>query len=635
VSETGSPRPTEHEVFERVGGMDAFEALVDAFYGRVEDDPLLRPMYPEDLEPGKRATSLFLAQYWGGGDLYSRDRGHPRLRMRHAPFPITPEAALRWAELMARRSGAALPLRRRGGAARLRRRATPTLINRLPDEVDQLPPSAEHATSPGLGRFGRWRLSGCRPARSLPGGPVRILVADPLAEAGVAALAAHHEVDVKTGLQGRPPRHRGGLRRDRRPFADHDRCRRLRAATNLKVVARAGVGLDNVDVDAATRHGVVVCNAPQSNIVSAAEHTVALLLSLARNIPQAHAALTAGRWERSTWNGTELHDKVLGVLGLGRIGTLVAQRCHAFGMRLVAYDPFVAPDRAARLGVELVADRRRGARARRLRLRPPAEDPGHRRAARRRPAGPDEADGPAAQRRPRAASSTRGDLADAVRDGVIAGAAIDVFASEPTTESPLFGLPNVIVTPHLGASTEEAQDKAGTQVAEYVNLALAGEFVPSAVNVQGGRSTTWSSPTSRSARSSGRCSPRWLPRTASPVRSRSSTSATSPTRTAGSSGCRCSRACSAVSSEPVTFVNAPLLAEERGLHVREISDPQSEDYVSVLRVSGVGRDGRPSAWPGPCSTRGIGSGSSRCGTPRSTSSRPTTWRSSATTTGRA
>jgi D-3-phosphoglycerate dehydrogenase / 2-oxoglutarate reductase len=184
---------------------------------------------------------------------------------------------------------------------------------------------------------------------------VKILVADELAEAGVAALAREHDVDVRTGLTKDEllatvgPYHGIVVRSATTIDADI-----IAAAGELQVIARAGVGLDNVDVEAATKSGVIVCNAPQSNIISAAEHTVALLLALARNIPQAHAALTEGRWERSRWTGTELHDKTLGVLGLGRIGTLVAQRCHAFGMRLVAYDPFVAPERAARLGVDLV-----------------------------------------------------------------------------------------------------------------------------------------------------------------------------------------------------------------------------------------------------------------------------------------
>jgi D-3-phosphoglycerate dehydrogenase / 2-oxoglutarate reductase len=421
---------------------------------------------------------------------------------------------------------------------------------------------------------------------------VRILVADPLAEAGVAALAAHHEVDVKTGLAKEDLLAIAGdydaivVRSQTMIDADV-----LDAATQLKVVARAGVGLDNVDVEAATRHGVVVCNAPQSNIVSAAEHTVALLLAMARNIPQAHAALTEGRWERSKWNGTELHDKVLGVLGLGRIGTLVAQRCHAFGMRLVAYDPFVAPDRAARLGVELLAtvdEVLERADFVTVHLPKTPDTVGlldADRLGRMKPTA-------------RLLNVARGGivdeqaLAEALRDGVIAGAAIDVFASEPTTESPLFELPNAIVTPHLGASTEEAQDKAGTQVAEYVNLALAGEFVPSAVNVQGGPVADAVKPSLPLGERLGRLLTALSEDgiTGEVTVEYLGAIADEDGRIVGLSVLK--GMLSAVSSEPVTFVNAPLMAEERGLHVREISDPHSEDYVSLLRVSGIARDGR-------------------------------------------
>ncbi len=422
---------------------------------------------------------------------------------------------------------------------------------------------------------------------------MKILVADPLADAGVAALSREHDVDVSTGLSkpelleviGRY--HAVVVRSQTTIDADV-----IAAATNLQVIARAGVGLDNVDIDAATKSGVVVCNAPQSNIISAAEHTVALLLSLARNIPQAHAALTEGRWERSRWTGTELHDKVLGVLGLGRIGTLVAQRCHAFGMRLIAYDPFVAPDRAARLGVELVADVDEVlARADVVTVHLPKtpETVGMLDLERIRKMKPTA----------RLLNVARGgivveeDLAQALREGIIAGAAIDVFASEPTTESPLFELDNVIVTPHLGASTEEAQDKAGTQVAEYVNLALAGEFVPSAVNVQGGPIDDRIKPYLPLGEELGRLL------TALGDRGLSGEVtveylgdiAEADGRTLGLSVLK--GLLSPVCSEPVTFVNAPLVAAERGINVREISDPHSEDFVSVLRVTGISRDGRP------------------------------------------
>ncbi len=420
---------------------------------------------------------------------------------------------------------------------------------------------------------------------------MRILVADPLADAGVAALAEAHDVDVKTGLSkddllGAIAGYDAVVVRSQTTI-DADV---LAAASGLKVVARAGVGLDNVDVEAATRHGVVVCNAPQSNVISAAEHTVALLLSLARNIPQAHAALTSGRWERSTWKGTELHDKTLGVLGLGRIGTLVAQRCHAFGMRLVAYDPFVAPDRAARLGVELaptvdaVLER---ADFVTVHLPKNADTIGlfdADRLARMKPTA-------------RLLNVARGGiideaaLAEAIRDGVIAGAAIDVFADEPTTESPLFDLDKVVVTPHLGASTDEAQDKAGVQVADAVNLALAGEFVPSAVNVQGGPVDDEVKPFLGLAEKLGRL----LTALAEDglagevTVEYSGQLAELDARLVGLSVLK--GMLGPVTAEPVTFVNVPLLAEERGVHLREVSDPHSEDYVSLLSVAGVARDG--------------------------------------------
>jgi D-3-phosphoglycerate dehydrogenase / 2-oxoglutarate reductase len=421
---------------------------------------------------------------------------------------------------------------------------------------------------------------------------VRILVADKLAQAGVDALAVDHEVDVSTGLSKAEllavvPGYDAIIVRSQTTI-DADV---IAAATDLKVVGRAGVGLDNVDIEAATRSGVVVCNAPQSNVVSAAEHTLALLLSLARNVPQAHAALVEGRWERSRWNGTELHDKTLGVLGLGRIGTLVAQRAHAFGMRLVAYDPFVAPDRAARLGVRLVDtvdEVLAEADFVTIHLPKTSETLGLFDAAR------------LAKMKPsaRLLNVARGgivveeDLAKALSDGVIAGAAVDVFDAEPKTDSPLFGLPNAIVTPHLGASTEEAQDRAGVQVAEAVDLALKGELVPSAVNVQGGPVPDAVKPFLPLGEKLGRLLAALAEDglTGEVTVEAAGAIADEDTRVVALSVIK--GLLSAVVSEPVTFVNAPLFADERGLSVREVSDPHSEDYVSALRVSGLTRDGR-------------------------------------------
>ena len=420
---------------------------------------------------------------------------------------------------------------------------------------------------------------------------MKILVADKLAEAGVARLSEHHEVDVKTGLSkdelvGIAAGYDAIVVRSATTI-DADV---IAAATSLKVIARAGVGLDNVDVDAATKAGVIVCNAPQSNIISAAEHTVAMLMALARNIPQANEALKAGRWERSKWNGTELHGKTLGILGLGRIGTLVAQRANAFGMKLKAYDPFVSPERAARMGVELietVEEVLREADFLTIHLPKTPETLGLLNAESLRTMKPTA----------RIVNVARGGiideaaLADALREGVIAGAAIDVFATEPTTESPLFDLPNVIVTPHLGASTEEAQDKAGTQVAEAVDLALAGEFVPSAVNVQGGPIDEVVKPFLPLGEKLGH-----LYTSLAEGGFRGDVTieflgaiAEADCRVLGLSVLKGMLA--PVVHEPVTFVNAPLIAEERGIGLREVSDAHSEDYVSLVRVSGSNAQG--------------------------------------------
>lgn len=419
---------------------------------------------------------------------------------------------------------------------------------------------------------------------------MRILVADKLAQSGVDALARHHEVDVKTHLTKDellavvPDYHAIVVRSATTIDADV-----IAAARELKVVGRAGVGLDNVDVDAATRAGVIVCNAPQSNIVSAAEHTLALILASARNVPQAHAALTAGSWERSRWSGTELHGKVLGVLGLGRIGTLVAQRATSFGMRIHAYDPFVAPERAARMNVTLhehVEDVLRIADVVTIHLPRTPETSGlldAERLALMKPTA-------------RLVNVARGgivvehELADAVRDGVIAGAALDVFATEPTTESPLFDLPSVVVTPHLGASTDEAQDKAGVQVAEAIELALAGDFVPTAVNVQGGPVADAVRPFLTLGEKLGRMLSRLADGSLTEVTIEYlGELAGYDDRVIGLSVLR--GLLQSTVAEPVTFVNAPLLAEDRGLSIREVSESRSHDFVSVLRVGGVKTDG--------------------------------------------
>ena len=313
---------------------------------------------------------------------------------------------------------------------------------------------------------------------------MRVLVADKLSAAGVAALEASHDVDVRPGLSKAQlldivAGYDAVVVRSATTI-DADV---IAAADNLAVIARAGIGVDNIDLDAATARGIVVCNAPQSNTISAAEHTIALLLALARRVPAADRSLRDGAWERSAFQGVELHGRTLGVMGLGRVGTLVAGRCAAFGMKLAAYDPYVSTERADQLGIQLVSSPTRLceiADVVTVHLPRTSDTVGIVGAAELAALGPDGM----------LINTARGGIVDeaalatALTERTLGGAALDVFSSEPMTESPLFALPNVVVTPHLGASTQQAQDKAGVMVAEAVDLALRGEFVPSAVNLQ-------------------------------------------------------------------------------------------------------------------------------------------------------
>ena len=257
----------------------------------------------------------------------------------------------------------------------------------------------------------------------------------------------------------------------------------LAAAKNLKVVARAGVGLDNVDVDAATKAGVMVVNAPTSNITSAAELAVGLLLACARNIAPANEALKNGAWKRSKYGGAEVLEKKVGIVGFGRIGQLVAERLKGFGVELLAYDPYVSVQRAGQLGARLVTLDELLAESDFITIHLPKTPEtigliGKEALTKVKPS-------------VRIINAARGGvldeaaLADAIAEGRVAGAGLDVFATEPCTDSPLFAFESVVVTPHLGASTEEAQEKAGVAVAKSVRLALGGDLVPDAVNVVG------------------------------------------------------------------------------------------------------------------------------------------------------
>jgi D-3-phosphoglycerate dehydrogenase len=415
----------------------------------------------------------------------------------------------------------------------------------------------------------------------------RILVTEEIAEAGLDRLrSVGHDVDVRLGPSAEDLLIAvAGAQALIIRSATRVTEEVLAAGSGLVVVGRAGIGLDNVDVEAATRRGVMVVNAPQSNIVSAAEHTMALLLAQARNVPQAHSALVAGRWERSRWEGVELADKTLGIVGLGRIGKLVADRARAFGMRLIAFDPFVSADRARQLGVELLPLDQVVTESDFLTIHLPKTPEtagliGRDLLVKAKPT-------------LRVINVARGGivdeaaLADCVRENVIAGAALDVFDAEPTTESPLFGLPTVVVTPHLGASTREAQDKAGETIADMVQLALAGEFVPFAVNLAAAEAHENLRPFLPLAERLGRLFGSLVAELPATVEiSVEGDVGAYDTRIVGLAVLK--GLFGRVSDEPVTYVNAPDRARASGIEVREVSSTHSADYVNLITISGGG-----------------------------------------------
>jgi D-3-phosphoglycerate dehydrogenase len=357
----------------------------------------------------------------------------------------------------------------------------------------------------------------------------------------------------------------------------------IERATNLKVIGRAGVGIDNVDVDAATRRGIVVANAPESTVVSAAEHTIGLLVALTRNIPQAHAALKQGRWERKAYGGVELAGKTLGVLGFGRIGQQVGRRAAGLGMRIVAYDPFVAPERFRELGVdsaETVEDVYAAADF--LTIHLPLTD------ETRRSIGA----GAFAQMREgvRIVNAARGELIDedalldALKSGQVGGAALDVFSAEPYA-GPLLELDNVVVTPHLAASTEEAQDRAGVIIAEQVAAALEGGLVTNAVNIPviGAEDLEVLGAYIPLAAKLGRLAMELAEGHVQELRlTYFGSLAQYDTRlltVAALNGAFQGR-----SDQPVNYVNAPVIAAERGVEVREERSRSARDYTNLVRV---------------------------------------------------
>ena len=362
----------------------------------------------------------------------------------------------------------------------------------------------------------------------------------------------------------------------------------IAAAPKLKVVARAGVGLDNVDIKAATAAGVMVVNAPTSNVVSAAELAIAQMLGLARHIPDANHSLKAGEWKRSQFTGAELYEKTVGIVGLGRIGGLVAQRLAGFGVELIGYDPYITPARAEAMGVKLASLEEVMKQSDFITIHIPKtpETTGMISSAQFAIAKPNL----------RIVNCSRGGIIDeaalytALSTNQIAGAGLDVFVSEPPKESPLLTLKNILVTPHLGASTDEAQEKAGISVAKSVRLALAGDLVPDAVNVAGGNIDSSVKPGINLIEKLGQVlfgiSGGNVSAIEVEIRGEIAVHDVSVLKLAGLKGFFQNAV-----TEQVSYVNAPLLADQRGIDVKLVVDTNSDEYRNVTTIKATLADG--------------------------------------------
>ena len=417
---------------------------------------------------------------------------------------------------------------------------------------------------------------------------LKVLVKEKIGDSGVELLRGHFDVDLGVDwtdeeLNERIGAYHGIVIRS----ATKMNAELIERAVNLRAIGRAGVGVDNVDVDAATKRGIVVANAPESNVVTAAEHTMALLLALARNIPQAYQSLTSGKWERSKFSGVELYEKTLGILGFGRIGQLVAQRARGFGMRVLAFDPFVSAERYRELGVEK-ADSADELYAQAdfitVHLPKTPETEGWLNAeafAKMR-------DGVRVLNVARGGLLDDDALKDALDSGKVAGAALDVFPSEPITDYPLFsGYPNVVVTPHLGASTAEATDRAGYQSAEQVLAALTGGVVSTAVNIPaiGAEDMEVLGPFLPLATQLGRLAMELaegssVERIEAAVLGRIADFDTRLLGLAVIVGALQGR-----TEEQVNLVNAPTMAQQRGIVLEEKAVSEAQDFNELIRVT--------------------------------------------------
>ena len=414
---------------------------------------------------------------------------------------------------------------------------------------------------------------------------MKVLVKEKIADSGVELLRSQFEVELGLEMSDEELRQR---------IAEFDAIL-IRSATqmtpelidladNLKVIGRAGTGVDNVDIPAATRRGIIVANAPESNSVAAAEHTLALALALFRNVPQAHSSLVEGRWDRAKYKGAELYGKTLGVIGFGRIGQLVAKRAQSFEMEVVAFDKFVSAERFKDLGVEgLDSIEEVLGRSDLVTLHTPKTP---------ETIGMINAETIAAAKDgARIVNCARGELVDldallaGLETGKLGGAALDVFPSEPFTEHPIFSRPDVVVTPHLGASTAEAQDRAGVVTAEQVTAALTGGVVTNAVNIAAVRPEAMEAlapfvplceKLGRLAQGLGDGS---VEKVSAEFRGRIASHDTRLLGIAVMAG-----VLSGHTEEPVNLVNAPQMAEERGIELAATTDAGAEDFTELVRV---------------------------------------------------
>ncbi|HEX2127891.1 MAG TPA: phosphoglycerate dehydrogenase [Solirubrobacterales bacterium] len=421
---------------------------------------------------------------------------------------------------------------------------------------------------------------------------MKVLVKEKIAESGIDLLREHFDVELGLEWDNGQLEERIGefdailIRSATKLTSDL-----IERAGNLKVIGRAGTGVDNVDIEAATKRGIIVANAPESNSIAAAEHTLALALALCRNVPQAHGSLIEGRWERSRFGGNELYGKTLGVIGFGRIGQLVAKRAQAFDMDVLAFDKFVTPERFRELGVEgMETLDELYARADVITLHVPKTPETENMIG----------DDAIAKMRDgaRIVNCARGPLVDldalerGLESGKLAGAALDVFPEEPFTEHPLFERDDVVVTPHLGASTAEAQDRAGTDTAEQVKRALTGGVVTTAVNIAAVRPETMEAlaPFVPLCEKLGTLAQglanRPIDRLQVEFRGRIAEHDTRLLGIAVLVGIL-----SGHTEEQVNLVNAPTMAEERGIDLIEVKEAASEDFTELVKVSiGEGED---------------------------------------------